>query len=144
MIILQKLEMITNFQLINSVNSQIIYSKKKIVEKFHKPYPCSEETLKRAHSEKYINDVKNIVCTDFEPKDMLPSIFNSISNDNNYIKNITCTDFEPKDILYVIFKILSLETVTITCIVLRYLLTPKLIHTSKRSWVSFLITLPII
>jgi len=33
--------------------------KKKIVEKFHKPYPCSEETLKRAHSEKYINDVKN-------------------------------------------------------------------------------------
>ena len=33
--------------------------KKKIVEKFHKPYACSEETLKRAHSEKYINDVKN-------------------------------------------------------------------------------------
>ena len=33
--------------------------KKKIVEKFHKPYPCSEETLKRAHSEKYINDIKN-------------------------------------------------------------------------------------
>ena len=33
--------------------------KKKIVKKFHKPYPCSEETLKRAHSEKYIKDVKN-------------------------------------------------------------------------------------
>ena len=33
--------------------------KKKIVKKFHKPYACSEETLKRAHSEKYINDVKN-------------------------------------------------------------------------------------
>ena len=32
---------------------------KKIVEKFHKPYPCSEETLKRAHSEKYIKDIKN-------------------------------------------------------------------------------------
>ncbi len=33
--------------------------KKKIVKKFHKPYACSEKTLKRAHSEKYINDVKN-------------------------------------------------------------------------------------
>ena len=33
--------------------------KKNIVKKFHKPYPCSEETLKRAHSDKYINDVKN-------------------------------------------------------------------------------------
>ena len=33
--------------------------KKKIVKKFHKPYPCSEETLRRAHSEKYIKDVKN-------------------------------------------------------------------------------------
>ena len=31
----------------------------KIVKKFHKPYPCSEETLKRAHSEKYIKDIKN-------------------------------------------------------------------------------------
>ena len=29
--------------------------KKKIVKNFYKPYPCSEETLKRAHSEKYIN-----------------------------------------------------------------------------------------
>ena len=33
--------------------------KKNIVKKFYKPYPCSEETLKRAHSEKYINDIKN-------------------------------------------------------------------------------------
>ena len=33
--------------------------KKKIVKKFHKPYACSEETLKRVHSEKYIKDVKN-------------------------------------------------------------------------------------
>ena len=32
---------------------------KKIVKKFHKPYPCSDETLKRAHSEKYIKDIKN-------------------------------------------------------------------------------------
>ena len=32
---------------------------KKIVQKFHLPYPCSYKTLKRAHSEKYINDIKN-------------------------------------------------------------------------------------
>ncbi len=32
---------------------------KKIVKKFHKPYPCSDETLKRAHSENYIKDIKN-------------------------------------------------------------------------------------
>ena len=31
----------------------------KIVKKFYTPYPCSEKTLKRAHSEIYINDVKN-------------------------------------------------------------------------------------
>ncbi len=31
----------------------------KIVKEFHKPYPCSNETLKRAHSEKYIKDIKN-------------------------------------------------------------------------------------
>ena len=30
-----------------------------IVKKFYTPYPCSEKTLKRAHSEIYINDVKN-------------------------------------------------------------------------------------
>ena len=33
--------------------------KEKIVKKFYKPYPCSLETLKRAHSEKYINHIKN-------------------------------------------------------------------------------------
>ena len=33
--------------------------KKNIVKKFHKPYPCSEKTLKRVHSEKYIKDIKN-------------------------------------------------------------------------------------
>ena len=31
----------------------------KIAKEFHKPYPCSDETLKRAHSEKYIKDIKN-------------------------------------------------------------------------------------
>ena len=33
--------------------------KKKIVDKFYKPYACSDETLKRAHSENYIRNVKN-------------------------------------------------------------------------------------
>ena len=33
--------------------------KNNIVKKFHTPYPCSEETLNRAHSQKYIKDVKN-------------------------------------------------------------------------------------
>ena len=33
--------------------------KQKIVKKFHKPYPCSDITLKGAHSEEYINHVKN-------------------------------------------------------------------------------------
>ena len=33
--------------------------RKKIVKKFHEPYPCSVETLKRAHSEEYINHIKN-------------------------------------------------------------------------------------
>ena len=32
---------------------------KKIVKKFHEPYPCSLETLLRAHSEKYIKDIRN-------------------------------------------------------------------------------------
>ena len=31
----------------------------KIVTKFYKPYACSDETLKRAHSESYIRSVKN-------------------------------------------------------------------------------------
>jgi len=33
--------------------------KKKIIKNFHKPYPCSEKTLKRAHSENYIKQVIN-------------------------------------------------------------------------------------
>ena len=33
--------------------------KKNVVKKFHKPYPCSSETLNFAHSEKYIRDIKN-------------------------------------------------------------------------------------
>mgnify|MGYP001245300619 CR=1 FL=1 len=33
--------------------------KKKIVKKFYEPYPCSNETLKRAHSESYIKNIKN-------------------------------------------------------------------------------------
>ena len=33
--------------------------KRKIVKEFHKPYPCSEETLSRVHSGKYIKDIKN-------------------------------------------------------------------------------------
>jgi len=33
--------------------------KKKIVKEFHQPYACSDETLKRAHSENYIKNVKN-------------------------------------------------------------------------------------
>ena len=32
---------------------------KKIVKKFHKPYPCSFETLNKAHSTNYINNIKN-------------------------------------------------------------------------------------
>ena len=31
----------------------------KIVNKFHKPYACSSETLSYAHSEKYISNIKN-------------------------------------------------------------------------------------
>tara|TARA_E500000178_G_scaffold347372_1_gene400576 strand:+ start:770 stop:1663 length:894 start_codon:yes stop_codon:yes gene_type:complete len=33
--------------------------KEKVVSKFHTPYPCSDETLKRAHSEVYIRQIKN-------------------------------------------------------------------------------------
>ena len=32
---------------------------KQIVKKFYEPYPCSDETLLRAHSEKYIRDIRN-------------------------------------------------------------------------------------
>ena len=31
----------------------------KIIGKFYKPYPCSFKTLNKAHSEKYINNIKN-------------------------------------------------------------------------------------
>ncbi len=34
-------------------------TKNNIVKNFHKPYPCSNETLKRAHSENYIKDILN-------------------------------------------------------------------------------------
>ena len=33
--------------------------KNDVVKKFYTPYPCSEETLMKAHSLKYIRDVKN-------------------------------------------------------------------------------------
>ena len=33
--------------------------KEKVVNKFHTPYPCSDETLKRSHSENYIKQIKN-------------------------------------------------------------------------------------
>ena len=38
--------------------------KKKIVKKFYKPITCSEKTLKRVHSEKYIKDIKNKTLDD--------------------------------------------------------------------------------
>ena len=38
--------------------------KKGIVKKFYKPVACSEKTLKRVHSEKYINDIKNKTLDD--------------------------------------------------------------------------------
>ncbi len=41
---------------------------KKIVKKFHKPYPCSQETLQRAHSEKYIKDITNKTLNENEVK----------------------------------------------------------------------------
>ena len=44
---------------INKFEELAKYLIKKIVKEFHLPYPCSDETLLRAHSEKYINDVKN-------------------------------------------------------------------------------------
>ena len=33
--------------------------KEKVVSKFHIPHPCADETLKRAHSENYIKQIKN-------------------------------------------------------------------------------------
>jgi len=37
---------------------------KKIVKKFYTPYPCSDKTLKRAHSETYIKKIKNKTLED--------------------------------------------------------------------------------
>ena len=37
---------------------------KKIVKKFHIPYPCSDKTLKRAHSEIYIKKIKDKTLED--------------------------------------------------------------------------------
>ena len=42
--------------------------KKKIVKKFYKPIACSEKTLKRVHSEKYIKDIKNKTLDDISIK----------------------------------------------------------------------------
>ena len=50
--------------------------KNKIVEKFHKPFPCSVETLKYAHSKEYILDIKNKTCllyTSPSPRDLSTS-----------------------------------------------------------------------
>lgn len=41
---------------------------KKIVKKFHKPYPCSFETLNKAHSTNYINNIKNKTLDENEVK----------------------------------------------------------------------------
>jgi len=38
--------------------------KNNIVKNFHKPYPCSDKTLKRAHSESYIKNIKNKTLED--------------------------------------------------------------------------------
>ena len=35
-----------------------------IVKNFHKPYPCSDKTLKRAHSESYIKNIRNKTLED--------------------------------------------------------------------------------
>ena len=38
--------------------------KNNIVKNFHKPYPCSDKTLKRAHSERYIKNIRNKTLED--------------------------------------------------------------------------------
>ena len=52
--------------------------KNNIVKKFHTPYPCSEETLNRAHSQKYIKDVKNKTLDQNIIKKILQIIFGRI------------------------------------------------------------------
>ena len=54
--------------------------KKKIVSKFHKPYPCSEETLKRAHSEKYIKNIINKTLNENEIKKIGFPLIDSVVN----------------------------------------------------------------
>ena len=54
--------------------------KKKIVSKFHKPYPCSEETLKRAHSEKYIKNIINKSLNENEIKKIGFPLVDSVVN----------------------------------------------------------------
>ena len=54
--------------------------KKKIVSKFHKPYPCSEETLKRAHSEKYIKNIINKTLNENEIKKIGFPLVDSVVN----------------------------------------------------------------
>ena len=41
---------------------------KQIVKKFYEPYPCSDETLLRAHSKKYISDIRNRTLNENEVK----------------------------------------------------------------------------
>ena len=43
----------------------------KIVKKFHKPYPCSFETLNQAHSKDYISNIKNKTLSKEEAKKKL-------------------------------------------------------------------------
>ena len=44
---------------INKFGELANYLKNKIAKKFYIPYPCSDETLMRAHSKKYIDQIKN-------------------------------------------------------------------------------------
>ena len=77
---------------------------KKIVKKFYEPYPCSEETLLRAHSKKYINDIRNknpgikiIAHPECPPEVIKASDFaGSTSGMINYVK-----DNQPKKVMMV-------------------------------------------
>ena len=70
--------LLSYFLIKNLQDHQIYYNKfgdladfllrNKIVTKFHKPYPCSDETLKGAHSEKYIKEIKNKTLDENEVK----------------------------------------------------------------------------
>ena len=62
-------------------------------------YPEKQEIL---------NDVKCIATTNYDPSDMIHSIFRVITDDDiNDVKNIVCTDFEPKDMLYPLFRVIE-------------------------------------